>query len=135
MKKSKNNHIILFDGVCNLCNSAVLFLLKRDKKAVFSFASLQSETAVQLLKKHNYTNQNLQSIVYISHGTLYAQSTAALRISQQLSGGWKYCYYLIFVPKKIRDAVYTYIANHRYQWFGKKEQCAVPSKNDQHRFL
>lgn len=135
MKNFNNNHIILFDGVCNLCNSAVLFILKHDKKAVFSFAALQSETAELLLKNYNITNKSLHSIVYIADGVLYKQSTAALHICKQLPGLWKYCYYLIFVPKKIRDAVYTYIANHRYKWFGKKEQCAVPSKNIQDRFL
>ena len=135
MKKNKNNHIILFDGLCNLCNSAVLFLLKRDKAALFTFASLQSKPAQELLKKHGYLNQDLDSIVYITEDKLYEKSTAALYISKQLSGPWNYCYYLIFVPKKIRDVVYTYIANHRYQWFGKKKQCLLPSKKFQSRFL
>jgi len=135
VKKNKKNNIILFDGVCSLCNSAVLFILKRDKKGVFSFASLQSDTAKQLLEAQDYTTHNLISLVYIVDGELYERSTAALHISKHLSGVYKYCYYLIFVPKKIRDAVYTYIANHRYQWFGKKAQCAVPDKNYQDRFL
>ena len=135
MKKIKKNYIILFDGVCNLCNSSVLFVLKRDKTAIFSFVSLQSESAALLLKKYDYTNHKLDSILYIEDGILYQQSTAALHISKHLSGIWKYCYYGIFIPKKIRDAIYRYIANHRYQWFGKEEQCAVPSKEYQHRFL
>lgn len=135
MKKIKNNHIILFDGVCNLCNHAVLFILKRDKACVFHFVSLQSNTAKALLKAHEYSSHNLQSIVYIADGVLYEQSMAALQISKQLSAPWSYCYYFKYIPKKIRDAVYTYIANHRYQWFGKTALCSVPSKNYQDRFL
>ncbi len=135
MKKNKNNYIILFDGVCNLCNSSVLFILKHDASAVFSFASLQSEKAKQVLKKHGITDPTIDSIIYIENGVLYKQSSAALHICKHLSGCWKYCYFLIYIPKKLRDSIYRYIAKHRYQWFGKKEQCALFTNRHHDRFI
>jgi len=135
VKKNKKNHIIFFDGVCNLCNGTVLFILRRDKAALFSFVSLQSKTAKDLLLTYGHSNTTITSILYLENEIVYHKSDAALHISKHLSGVWKYLYYLIFMPKKIRDTLYMYIANRRYQWFGKKEYCAMPVDDFQHRFL
>jgi len=135
VKNIQKNHVIFFDGVCNLCNASVLFVLQRDKTALFSFVSLQSKTAQDLLLSYDHSYTTLTSILYLEDGIVYQKSSAALHISKHLSGAWKYCYYMVYVPKKIRDTLYMCIANRRYQWFGKKEYCAMPLDDFQHRFL
>lgn len=125
-------HIVFFDGMCNLCSSAVQFVLKRDKKAFFQFSSLQSDFA----KKHLPENlTNMQSIVYLEKGQIFTQSTAVLKIVKHLDGCWPILYILIIIPKFIRDFIYNYIAKNRYKWFGKKAACMIPEKNYADRFL
>lgn len=129
--------VVLFDGVCNLCNSAVQFVLDRDPDGRFRFASLQSEPAAELLRAHGLSPPagDPESIVLIEDGRAYQSSTAALRIARRLPGAWKLAYALIVVPSFVRDAVYRWIARNRYRWFGKSEQCRVPTPQLRARFL
>ena len=126
--------IVLFDGECNFCDASVQFILKRDPKGVFKFASLQSEVGQQLLKEYDVPN-NMDSIVLIDSDGYYTKSTAALKIARQLTDFWKYVYIFIIVPKFVRDIVYNIIAKNRYKWFGKKEACMLPTAEQRDRFL
>lgn len=125
--------IIFFDGVCNLCNGAINFIIDRDKKGYFKFAPLQSEIA------KNYVSQsvieNTDSIIYQDSGQLYTKSTAALKIARHLDGSWKGFYAFIIIPKFIRDFVYDLIAKNRYNWFGKRDSCRMPTQDIKNRFL
>jgi predicted DCC family thiol-disulfide oxidoreductase YuxK len=131
-----NSHpIILFDGICNLCNSTVSFLIKRDKKSVIQFAALQSEPAKKLLEQFNLPTHSFNSLILIEKGVVYTQSTAALKICKHLNGLWPLLYGLIIVPKLIRNGCYQLIAKNRYRWFGKQEKCMLPSPEVSDRFL
>ena len=126
---------ILFDGVCNLCNSSVQFVLKHDKKAVYKFASLQSEAGLQLLIKYGLSRTEFNSFILIEANKVYLKSTAALRVTRNLKGMLPILYLFIIVPTFIRDSVYNYISQHRYKWFGKLEECWLPTKELRDRFL
>lgn len=135
MNNFKDKSIILFDGVCNLCNSAVNFIIKHDKKEHFLFASLQSDAAKEILLQYPLKKTSLNSIILITNNISYDKSTAALLISKQLNNGYKLIYYFIVIPKFIRDFVYNLIANNRYKWFGKQKSCKIPSLEIKNRFL
>ena len=126
--------VILFDGVCNLCNKSVQFILKRDKKQKFLFASLQSAYGQKLLQDFNLPVDNFNSFILYQDGKIYSSSTGALKMFSQLKG-WKWVKVFRIVPKFIRDAVHNVIANNRYKWFGKKEECMVPTPELKQRFL
>lgn len=127
--------IVLFDGVCNLCNSSVQFILKRDKKKKFLFGSLQGEAGQKLLQQFNLPTDNFHSFVLIEGASVYTQSTAALRMARHLKGGWQLLYGFIILPKFLRDGVYKWIATNRYKWFGKRETCRIPTAEERSRFL
>lgn len=131
----ENKSIILFDGVCNLCNNAVQFIINRDKNKQFLFASLQSDAARDILLHFNQKNSDLDSIIFIDKGKIHDKSTAILKISKHLSGIWKYNYIFIVIPKFIRDFFYSMIAQNRYDWFGKKDSCMIPTLALKKRFL
>lgn len=131
----KNPKIILFDGVCNLCNGAVNFIIKRDKKDGFKFAALQSEKGRELTLKYSIDTSKVDSILLIDGEKHYEKSSAALRIAKQLSGGYPLLFGFMVVPKFIRNWVYDFIAKNRYRWFGKKEQCMVPTAELKDKFL
>ncbi|WRP04848.1 thiol-disulfide oxidoreductase DCC family protein [Rossellomorea aquimaris] len=126
--------IILFDGICNFCNSSVRFIIERDPEGIYQFASLQSDIGQKLLKKHNvpYTTD---SIVLIENHKAYVESTAALKVCSQLTWPWKFFTTCLIVPKPLRDRVYRWIALNRYKWFGKQETCELPSQNIRERFI
>ncbi len=128
-------YVILFDGVCNLCNTFVQFIIKHDKKDKFSFAPLQSNYAIETLKKSNLNTNQLQSVVFIANQRIYTKSNAALQIAKHLGGLWSLFGCLNIFPLKLRDAVYNYVAINRYKWFGKKQSCMVPTPNLQNKFL
>lgn len=131
-----NTHpIILFDGVCNLCNSSVQFVIRHDPTAQFKFASLQSKTGQALLAKHHLPNADFDSFVLIENDKAYTQSTAALKVARQLNGPIKLLYGFIIIPSFLRNAVYTFVAANRYKWFGKKDSCMLPSPQLKDRFL
>ncbi len=127
--------IILFDGVCNLCNGAVQFIIKRDDKNQFSFASLQSGTGKHLLVKHDLPFTDFNSFVLIENDKVYTRSGAALRVARRLKGLWPLLYCFIIIPKFLRDGVYKLIAKNRYRWFGRQDECMLPSKDLKARFL
>ncbi len=127
--------VILFDGVCNLCNAAVIFFIKRDKKNVFRFASLQSAFGQSVLQKFHLSANTFNSFILFKNGKVYTRSTAALLVAKELSGGWPLLYAFIIVPRFIRDAVYNLIAKNRYKWFGKKTECWIPSPALQSKFI
>ena len=127
--------IILFDGVCNFCNSAVNFVIKRNAKTTILFAPMQSEAGQSLLKQYNLPVHDMQSFIFIDKGTVYKQSTAALKVCRYLRGLWPLCYGLIIVPKFIRDGIYNWIARNRYKWFGIRHQCMIPTPEVKARFL
>ncbi len=131
----ENNSIILFDGVCNLCNNSVHFIIKRDKKKRFLFTSLQSDAARDILLQFQLKNSEMDSILFIENGKIYQKSDAILKIVKHLNGMWKISYGFIIIPKFIRDYVYIIIAKNRYRWFGKREVCMIPTKELQMRFL
>ncbi len=119
--------IILFDGVCNLCTNSVQFIIRNDPKQHFRFASQQSDIGKALLAKYNIDIYKTDSLVLIDQGKVYQKSTAALRIAKQLSNGLSLLYIFIIVPPFIRNPIYDFIAGNRYKWFGKKEECWIPT--------
>ena len=135
MNNFNGKSIILFDGVCNLCNSSVNFIIKHDKKKHFLFASLQSDAAKEILLQFPTKKLTLDSILLIEGKDIYEKSTAALKISKHLSNGFHLLNYFIITPLFIRDWVYNLISKNRYKWFGKKETCMIPTKEVKNRFL
>lgn len=135
MDIDKKDKIILFDGVCNLCNGAVTFIIKRDKNNLFKFATLQSEIAEELLIAKLSDKELLDSIVLIENGKQYTKSSAALRIAKNLSGAYPLLYIFMVIPKFLRDWVYSIIAKNRYKWFGKKDACMIPTPELKKKFL
>lgn len=127
--------IVLFDGVCHLCNGSVNFLLKRDKKECFLFATLQSDSGQALLKQHQLSTNDLDTVILIQQGQVYTKSTAILRVLKELGRGWQIFYVFILLPRFIRDAIYNLVAHSRYRLFGKNEQCRMPSPDIERRFL
>lgn len=134
MSQNKKN-IIFFDGVCNLCNGAVTFIIKRDKKNQFHFASLQSEFARDFLSGYPELPPDLDSIVYVEGGKMYYKSIAAIKIALKLGGIYKMALIFRVLPRKLSNWLYDYIARNRYKWFGKRESCMVPDPSLQSRFL
>lgn len=127
--------IILFDGVCNLCNQAVQYVIRHDPTSKFRFATLQGATGISLLNRYKLSTNDLNSFVLIDKGQAFTRSTAALNVARKLSGITKLLYGFIIVPRLIRDFVYKVIANNRYRWFGKKESCMIPTPDLSSRFL
>ena len=127
--------VILFDGVCNLCNTAVQFVIERDPTAIFRFAALQSDFGQEILAKNALITEGGDTMILVEKGQVYDRSTAALRIAKRLSGGIKFLSVFLIVPKPIRDFVYKIIARNRYRWFGKQETCWLPTKELKARFL
>jgi predicted DCC family thiol-disulfide oxidoreductase YuxK len=127
--------IILFDGVCNLCNGAVTFVIKRDPKDRFRFAALQSEIGEELIHKNGLKDKGLDSIVLIEGEKAFVKSSAALRIARKLSGFWPLLYVFIILPRFLRDSFYDLIARNRYSWYGKRESCMIPTPELRAKFI
>lgn len=131
----ENKKIILFDGVCNLCNKTIQTIIKHDKDDVFRFAPLQSDVGRQIINERGIDTENLDSVILIEPGVAYYhKSTAAIEIAKNLKG---YSWLRIFkpLPEGFRDGIYSFIANNRYSWFGKKDNCMVPTPELQALFL
>lgn len=130
------NKIILFDGVCNLCNGVVRFVINRDKKGVFKFAALQSEIGQKLCSERHINIEIIDSIVLIDPGkAYYLKSQAAIEIARDLKGlGWLRIFGWFF-PVRLCDFIYDIIAQNRYRWFGKQQTCMIPTKKQLSRFL
>ena len=128
---------MVFDGVCNLCSGSVRFIVERDPHAHFRFASIQSEAGAALMREHGLAipEGDPSSIVLVEDGRAFTRSTAALRIVRRLRMPWTLLYAFVVVPRFVRDAVYDFVARHRYRWFGKKDACMVPTPELRARFL
>ena len=135
MEDQKEHKIILFDGVCNLCNASVNFVIKRDKNDVFRFAALQSEIGKKYVLKFNINPNETDSIILIDNDKCYVKSTAALYITKSMSGAYPLFFSFIVIPTFIRNLVYDYVAKNRYKWYGKKESCMVPTPELKGKFL
>jgi len=134
-EETRQQHVILFDGVCNLCNSSVIFILKYEKDLVFRFASIQSEVGKELLAWCGLPDNFSDAVIYIENGKIHQGSTAALKIGQRLKFPWSLISSAgLLIPKLIRDWVYRQIGTHRYQWFGKRDVCMIPTKELKTRF-
>jgi predicted DCC family thiol-disulfide oxidoreductase YuxK len=135
-EQNENKAIILFDGVCNLCNAAVQKVIKHDKHDYFRFASLQSDVGMRLLDQHQLSPSSIpDSVVLIENHKIYQYSSAALRIAGKLSGPYQLLYPLLVVPAFIRNSVYKFIAKNRYKWFGKQDACWLPTAELKNKFL
>jgi predicted DCC family thiol-disulfide oxidoreductase YuxK len=127
--------VILFDGVCNLCNGFVQFVIARDPARRFQFASLQSDAAQRRLEGADIAADVPDSIVLLEEGRLFTRSTAALRIARRLRFPWSLAFALIAIPRPVRDGVYNLVARNRYRWFGTRETCMIPTPELEERFL
>ena len=136
MREFSSQRIILFDGVCNLCNGSVIFILRHERGAEFRFASIQSATGKELLELYGFPADYSEAVILIDKTKIQTGSTAALKIGQRLKFPWSFLATMgLIVPRFIRDWVYAQIAKHRYGWFGKRDVCMVPTANLRARFL
>lgn len=127
--------VVLFDGVCNFCNSSVNFIINHDKKNYFRYAAIQLEPGQALMKKFNLDPVNLSSFVLVEGEKYYTKTTAVLRVAKNLGFPWNLSYIFIVVPPFIRNISYNIIAKYRYKWFGKREACRVPTHKEREKFL
>ena len=125
--------VLFFDGVCNLCNRTVDFLIRRDKKHALRFAPLQGTSAQELLDSSKF--EALPSVVLLDKSGVYQRSSAVLRAVAKLGGLWPLMKVFLIVPRPIRDAVYNWIAKNRYKWFGKRDSCRLPTTEERAMFL
>ncbi len=132
----ENKKIVLFDGVCNLCDNAVQFIIKHDKKDVFRFASLQSEIGQEIVKHIGIDISKIDSIILYEPGVAYYyKSEAALNIAKYLGGTLTVLSVFRVIPVGFANVVYDYIAKNRYRWYGKKESCMIPTPELQSKFI
>ena len=132
----KDKKLILFDGVCNLCNNSVTFVIKRDKQNMFLFAPLQSEIGARIIKEKNIDTQKTDSILlYEPSGELSIKSTAGIKIASGLGWPWKLMNVFYIIPPFLRNLVYDFIARNRYKWYGKKDACMIPTPELRSKFL
>lgn len=127
--------VVLFDGVCNLCNGSVQFLLRRDRRQRFRFAALQSSAGQRLLRQHGFPAGALESLIVIEAGRARMQSDAALLLARRLPWPWPLLAVFWLFPRPLRDALYAFVARHRYRWFGRTESCMLPTPETAGRFL
>lgn len=133
MNSTKNNNIIIYDGVCNLCDSFVLFVIDRDKNNKFKFTSLQDHYAKELLEK---TNKDFgDSILLYSNGIIYNKSNAVIKIFNDLGFPYNMLKLTIIIPRFLRNSIYAFVAKNRYKWFGKREACRIPTKDLLEKFI
>lgn len=133
--KFEKHPIIFFDGVCNLCNRVVRFVIRHDVRGIFRFGLLQSEKAQELLKPFGFFAFHLTTIVLLDNNLIYTESDAILKIAKRLHGNVQLLYYFILVPKFIRDAFYRLISRHRFKIFGKRKNCIIPAPESINRFI
>ncbi|MEL7020621.1 MAG: thiol-disulfide oxidoreductase DCC family protein [Bacteroidota bacterium] len=126
--------ILLYDGVCTFCNTTAQFIIKHDTDGIIHYAALQSEVGQQLLD-HFQLSKNLDTVILVDRTKVYQKSDVAVQIGKRLGGAYRIITLLQLIPRFIRDHVYDYIARHRYRWFGKKQNCNIPSLEVRHRFL
>jgi predicted DCC family thiol-disulfide oxidoreductase YuxK len=127
--------LILFDGVCNLCNAWVRFVIRRDPTGIFRFAAQQSPIGLVIIEEHLRGASQLSSVILIEDKAIYTESDAVLQIFARLGAPWSWIALLGIIPRPARDACYRFIVRHRYQWFGRTEVCQIPSADVRSRFV
>ena len=127
--------VILFDGMCHMCSRTAVFVLTRDRSHRFAFAPLQSEVGGTILGRAGLPLDESETLVLVEGDRYEIKSTAALRIARRLSGLWPLFYVLVIVPRPLRDFCYDVVARNRYQWFGQRDECYVPTSEERTRFL
>lgn len=127
--------VLLFDGVCNLCNSSVQWVLSHDHRGVFQFASLQSETGQELLRQHGLASENFDTVVLVESDRVFLRSDVPLEIVRRIGGFWGILYFFKIIPRSVRDALYNFVARNRYWWFGRRATCMLPKPEWKERFL
>ncbi len=131
-----NEHpVLLFDGVCNLCSTAIQFIIKRDSGDCFRFAAMQSPAGERLLAEHRLTDLSSETMVLIVDRSIYLRSDAALEIARQLDGAWSLMRWFSLLPRAWREAGYRRLASNRFRWFGRRRSCLMPSEENRRRFL
>ncbi|MDI9858648.1 thiol-disulfide oxidoreductase DCC family protein [Flectobacillus roseus] len=133
--KQYSYDLILFDGVCNFCNSSINFVIDHDSQKRFKFASLQSEVGQQYLAQFSRNKKDFDSVLLVKNGRVFEKSDAALHIARHLDGAWKSLYFLRWVPRVVRDMIYDLVAKNRYRIFGKSDACRLPNPELRERFL
>jgi predicted DCC family thiol-disulfide oxidoreductase YuxK len=133
--ESDEHPILVFDGVCNLCNGAIQFIIPRDPEGKIRFAPLQSELGVDIRDQSGISTDNLETVVFVDDGLAYTKSDAAIRIGEQLGGVFRLLSLGRLVPRRLRDRIYDFVAENRYDWFGQKDQCMIPDEDVSDRFL
>ena len=127
--------IIIFDGVCNLCEYSVNFIVKNDRQGKFTFVSAQSEIGENLQRLHGVDTLQDGTVVLLKGDHVYAKSDAVMEIAKELDGFWRFLHVFKFLPKSVRDFMYVIISKNRYRWFGKKDECLLPDEHLKKRFL
>ncbi len=135
MSTPTTHPILLFDGVCNLCNGSVQWVLVHDKKGIFKFAALQSDAGQQLLRQFGIATDNFNTVVLVDGDRLFLRSDAPLEVARRLGGGWQLAYVFKIIPRFMRDAIYNWVARNRYRWFGHREECMLPRPEWKERFV
>ena len=129
------DNLVIFDGVCNLCTHSVHFILAHEAEPLFRFTPVQSPAGGRLLRELGLDPDDVETFVVILDGMAYLRSDAAIRIAPHLRGAWRWLGAVKFIPRPVRDWVYDLVARHRYRWFGRREQCIVPTAEISARFV
>lgn len=130
-----NRHIVIFDGLCNLCNGAVNFIIKRDPNAIFVFTPIQSDLADKLMRDHQIISAEIDTFLLIKNGKAHIRTDAALEITKNLSGLWFLFRVFRIIPPSLRDILYRLIAKNRYKLLGKRDECMIPTQELRERFI
>lgn len=128
-------HIVLFDGVCNLCNHSVQYIIKRDKESKIYYAPLQSDIGNKILTANHLSTKEFNTFIYVNEGKIYTKSDAALEVAKVLSWPTRLLHYLKIIPRFIRDGVYDFVSRNRYKWLGRRESCMIPTPELKSKFL
>lgn len=134
-EQAQEHTVVLIDGVCHLCQGLTKFIIKRDPEGVFRFASLQSDIGQEFLRQGGLPEDLVETVIVVEKGIYYIRSAAALRIAKRLPFPWPLFYGFIIVPRALRDSLYKWVAKNRYRWFGKDEECMIPTPDIRRRFL
>ena len=129
------NPLVLFDGVCNLCNSSVQFIIKNDPAGYFKFAPLQSEKGQEILKRFNMKTDDYDTFILYKNGQIYTRSTGVLHVLKHFNNYYRFFYFFIIIPSFIRDYLYNFVAGNRYRFFGRKDACMIPTPELKARFI
>lgn len=135
MNGKTEDPVLLFDGVCNLCDGSVKFILRHEKNSDLKFAAIQSEAGQKLLSQKNIDPEQIDSVILIKGGKVYTESDAVLNVTKFLKFPYSLCNILRVVPKPVRNFFYKKVASNRYRWFGKRDSCMMPTPNLENRFL